>query len=101
MCIYTLNHDCNTNENENDSNRSFKTVFNDSCDNDFDISKTVGDFNVAPKHDMDTAGYIHVNNPNSRHFLNKMIPLCNLERDNSHVPTVYIYEKADKIFYII
>ena len=31
-----------------------------------------GDFNVAPDHNMDTLGYLHVNNPNSRFFIDKM-----------------------------
>ena len=42
--------------------------------NDFDINKTLGDFNIASKHNMDTAGYLLVNNPNSRKVLNKWSP---------------------------
>ena len=33
---------------------------------------------MAPDHNMDTAGYLHVNNPNTRNFLDRMIPLCNM-----------------------
>ena len=44
-------------------------------DLDYNIKITIGDFNVAPDHKMDTSGYLHVNNPNSRQFLDKMIPL--------------------------
>ena len=32
-------------------------VFDDKTDNNYYINVTVGDFNVAPKHNMDTAGY--------------------------------------------
>ena len=68
------------NDDDNYSNNFFKTVFNDEDDDndDFDIKAIVGDFNVAPKHDMDTAGYLHINNQNTQNFLDKMIPLCNL-----------------------
>ena len=38
----------------------------------FDISIMAGDFNVAPDHNADTLGYLHINNPNSRFFINKM-----------------------------
>ena len=38
----------------------------------------MGDFNVAPDHNMDTAGYLHVNNQNTRNFQNRMIPLCDM-----------------------
>ena len=50
----------------------FKTIFNDSNDSDFDLSIMAGDFNVAPDHNMDTLGYFHVNNPNTRFFIDKM-----------------------------
>ena len=66
------------NEVDNNSNIFFKTVFNDKNDDNYDIKTIVGDFNVAPKHDIDTAGYLHINNQNTRNFLDKMIPLCNL-----------------------
>ena len=39
---------------ENYSNTFFKTVFNNSMDLDYNVKITVGDFNVAPNHDMDT-----------------------------------------------
>ena len=32
----------------------------------------VGDFNVAPDHNKDTFGYLHVNNPNTRRFMDRM-----------------------------
>ena len=62
-------------EKDNYSNTFFKIVFDDSMDLDYNIKITMGDFNVAPNHKMDTSGYLHINNPNSRQFLDKMIPL--------------------------
>ena len=77
-CIYAPNDDMTKNEVDNHSNTFFKTVFNDEDDHNFDIKAILGDFNVAPKHDMDNTGYLHINNQNTRNFLDKMIPLCNL-----------------------
>ena len=37
-----------------------------------------GDFNVAPDPNKDTLGYLHINNPNSRHFIERMKALCML-----------------------
>ena len=37
-----------------------------------------GDFNVAPDPNKDTLGYLHVNNPNSRNFIERMKSLCML-----------------------
>ena len=59
-------------ESENFSNKFFKMIFDDSLDLDYDVSIMVGDFNVAPDHNKDTSGYFHVNNPNTRHFMDKM-----------------------------
>ena len=50
----------------------FKTIFDDKNDSEFDLSIMAGDFNVAPDHNLDTLGYLHINNPNSRFFINKM-----------------------------
>ena len=59
-------------ESENYSDKYFKTVFDDSQDLDYDISIMVGDFNVAPDHTKDTLGYLHVNNQNTRGFIDRM-----------------------------
>ena len=59
-------------ESENFSDKYFKTVFDDSQDLDYDISIMVGDFNVAPDHTKDTLGYLHVNNQNTRGFIDRM-----------------------------
>ena len=32
----------------------------------------VGDFDVAPDHNKDTLGYLHVNNPNTRLLMDRM-----------------------------
>ena len=77
-CLYAPNEDMPKGESENLSSKLFKSVFNDENEEEYDIKAVVGDFNVALNHNMDTAGYLHVNNPNTRDFLSKMIPLCNL-----------------------
>ena len=38
----------------------------------YDILMMVGYFNVAPDHNKDTLGYLHVNNPNTRRFMDRM-----------------------------
>ena len=85
-----------TSEIDNDSNVFFKTVFDDTNDDIYDIRLTVGDFNVAPKHEIDTAGYLHVNNKNTRNFLNRMIPLSNMTyiwRRNNPLTRKYTFMK--------
>ena len=77
-CIYAPNEDMTKGDVDKLSSNFFKTVFNDENDDNFDIKTIVGDFNVAPNHNMDTAGYLHVNNQNTRNFLNRMIPLCDM-----------------------
>ena len=73
-CCYAPNPDMATfgSDIEGDSDVFFKTVFNDKNDTEYDIAIMAGDFNVAPDHKADTLGYLHVNNPNSRFFINKM-----------------------------
>ena len=77
-CIYAPNDNMTNSDVDNESNIFFKTVFDDKDEDKYDIRVTVGDFNVAPKHDIDTLGYLHVDNQNTRKFLNRMIPLSNL-----------------------
>ena len=77
-CIYAPNKDMTNNEVDNESNIFFKTVFNNKNDDEYDLKITVGNFNVAPKHEMDTLGSLHVNNQNTRNFLKRMIPLSNM-----------------------
>ena len=73
-CCYAPNPDMATfgSDTEGESDIFFKTVFDDNNDSEFDIAIMAGDFNVAPDHNADTLGYLHVNNPNSRFFINKM-----------------------------
>ena len=53
-------------------------MFDDSNDADYDVVMMAGDFNVAPDPNKDTLGYLHVNNPNSRNFIERMKSLCML-----------------------
>ena len=59
-------------ETDNYSNTFFKSVFDDSLDSEYDVTMMVGDFNVAPDHNMDTMGYLHENNINTRRFIDRM-----------------------------
>ena len=59
-------------ESEKYSDKFFKTIFDDMTDIDYDVTIMVGDFNVAPNHNKDTLGYLHVNNPNTRLFIERM-----------------------------
>ena len=73
-CCYAPNSDMAAfgSEIEGYSDVFFKTIFDDKNDSEFDLSIMAGDFNVAPDHNMDTLGYLHINNPNSRFFIDKM-----------------------------
>ena len=71
-CCYAPNKDMTNNETDNYSNIFFKSVFDDSLDSEYDVTIMVGDFNVAPDHNMDTMGYLHINNINSRQFIDRM-----------------------------
>ena len=79
-CCYAPNDDCPAidSENENNSSRFFREVFDDSNDDGYDVIMMAGDFNVAPDPNKDTLGYLHVNNPNSRNFIERMKALCML-----------------------
>ena len=79
-CCYAPNEDSPAldSEHENNSIKFFREVFDDSNDADFDVVMMAGDFNVAPDPNKDTLGYLHVNNPNSRNFIERMKSLCML-----------------------
>ena len=53
-------------------------MFDDSGDDGYDVVLMAGDFNIAPDPNKDTLGYLHVNNPNSRNFMERMKSLCML-----------------------
>ena len=44
----------------------------------YDYRLITGDFNVALQHNLDTLGYLHVNNPNTREFITRQANLSNL-----------------------
>ena len=80
MCCYAPNKDMTPleSESENNSDKFFKTIFDDKNDIDYDVTIMVGDFNVAPDQNKDTPGYLHVNNPNTRQFIERMKSLNKL-----------------------
>ena len=59
-------------ERETYSDKFFKEIFDDRNDTDYDVTIMAGDFNVAPDPNRDTLGYLHVNNPNTRLFIERM-----------------------------
>ena len=59
-------------ESENYSDRFFRTIFDDKNDIDYDVTIMVCDFNIAPDHKKNTLGYLHVNNPNTSQFIERM-----------------------------
>ena len=71
-CCYAPNKDMTCNGPNNYSNIFYKTVFDDALDSEYEVTLMVGDFNVAPDHNMDTMGYLQTNNPNSRRFIDRM-----------------------------
>ena len=73
-CCYAPNEDIPAldSEYENYSSKFFREVFDDSNDRDYDVTIMAGDFNVAPDPNKDTLGYLHINNPNSRQFIDRM-----------------------------
>ena len=73
-CCYAPNEDSPAldSEQENYSSKFFREVFDDSKDTDYDVTIMAGDFNVAPDPNKDTLGYLHINNPNTRRFIERI-----------------------------
>ena len=47
---------------DNESALFFQSIFDDTMDNNYEHVITSGDYNVALNHELDTSGYLHVNN---------------------------------------
>ena len=47
----------------------FKSILDDSNYMEYEHCVMAGDYNVALKHEIDTNGYLHVNNPSSRQYM--------------------------------
>ena len=79
-CCYAPNEDSPALDSEHDnySSEFFREVFDDSDDSDYDIILMAGDLNIAPDPNKDTLGYLQINNPNSRHFIERMKALSML-----------------------
>ena len=77
-CVYAPNEDSNPNDNENESSKFYKIVLDDKDEEIYDHKIITGDFNVALEHDLDTNGYLHVNNPNTRELIKRQCKLSNL-----------------------
>ena len=68
---------------------------------DYDVTTMVGDFNVAPDHTKDTLGYLHVNNPNKRRFINRMMSLNMTDVYRHKQPDLrqFTFNKKEKMNY--
>ena len=77
-CIYAPNEDSIPNDLENESTKFFNMIMDDTDEEVYEHKFTLGDFNVALNHDTDTAGYLHINNPNSRELLIRKMHLNNM-----------------------
>ena len=79
---YVPNEDmtCIASGSENYSNKFSKTIFDDLLDSNYDVSIMVGDFDVALDHNKDTLGYLHINNPNTRRFIDRMNMMTDIFR---------------------
>ena len=77
-CVYAPNEDSNPNDDNNDSTKFFKTVLDNTDEERYNHRIIVGEYNVAIRHNEDTSGYLHVNNPNTREFLTRQANLSNL-----------------------
>ena len=75
-CIYAPNHDSNPNDDNNDSTEFFRKVMDDTGDEKYNHRMIAGDYNVALKHDIDTSGYLHVNNPHTREYVTRQANLA-------------------------
>ena len=58
-CLYAPNKDSTEIDNENESTKFFKEVFDYEYDEDFQNCILAGDYNVALEHDKDTSGYLN------------------------------------------
>ena len=73
-----MHEDSNPNDDNNESTKFLKIFMDDTNEEKYDYRLITGDFNVAMKHNLDTLGYLHINNPNSRDFLTRQANLSNL-----------------------
>ena len=53
-------------------------VMDDTGEEEYNHRIITGDYNVALNHNLDTSGYLHVNNPNTREYLLRQANLSNL-----------------------
>ena len=77
-CIYAPNEDSNPNDIDNKSSRFYDLVLDDKDEEKYDHRLIAGDFTVALDHNLDTNGYLHINNPNTRELLTRQYKLSNL-----------------------
>ena len=77
-CIYAPNEDSNPKDTNNESSHFYNLVLDDTDEDRYDHRLIAGDYNVAIDHNLDTSGYLHINNPNTRELLTRQANLSNL-----------------------
>ena len=94
--MYAPNKDSSEN---NESETFFRAIFDESKDNNFQHIINTGDYNVAPDHDMDTAGYLHNNNPFLRQCIRSRMmtnEITDIWRDKHPTTRSFTFDKLQK-----
>ena len=94
--MYAPNKDSSEN---NESETFFRAVFDDSQDNNVQHTINVGDYNVAPEHNIDTAGYLHINNSVSRQYITSRMmtnEVTDIWRDRHPTTRSFTFDKLQK-----
>ena len=74
-------------------------MFYDGQDSNVQHTINVGDYNVAPVHNMDTAGYLHINNTISRQYIRSKMTtnkLTYIWRDRAPTTRSFTFDKLQK-----
>ena len=98
-CLYTPNKDSVPGDDNNENTVFFKSIFDNMNDMDYDHCVMAGDYNVALNHDMDTNGYLHVNNPSSRQYVKTRITTNDLTviwRDRNPDKREFTFDKQQQ-----
>ena len=74
-------------------------MFDDLQNSNVQHTINVGDYNEAPVHNMDTAGYLHINNPVSRQYIRSRMmtnELTDIWQDSHPTTRSFTFDKLQK-----
>ena len=97
-CLYAPNKDLITGDMNNENTIFFKSIFDDSNNMEYGHCVMAGDYNVALKHEIDTNGYLHINNPSSRQYMKMRIAtndLTDIWRDRNPEKRVFTFDSKE------